>query len=266
MFRSVVALVLFAGCVPAQIEVCGDGIDNDGDGLIDPGCDEADRTELCSNFVDDDFDGIVDCDDVDCFTEPHCVVEECFDGFDNDLDGDVDCQDADCAQEARCQGGVRWHISGEAQLNETNTTYTGTKTLFVEVADNDGGLYSIGDIICSTTWGHNSGSSASLTCTDCEWALTLVTSPTSEQTGPECDYWVNFTNPESGYYYGVGTFPSGLGYNPSYSTEATTFPAVMFSYGFGGGWYALPARAEFDWDRDAHTFSWSLLWAYDYYR
>lgn len=268
MIRFAPVLLLLLGCPAQVLEVCGDGIDNDGDGLIDPGCDQLRDVEICTNFIDDDADGVVDCADADCVTEPNCVVEDCFDGFDNDLDGLLDCDDSDCREEAHCKGGARWYVSGDAVLNADRTTYTGNKVLHVEVADNDGDRYNIGDVLCTTEWGHG-GNGAAGNCVGCEWALYLNTAAASSQTGPECSYWTNFTNPESGYYYGVGSFPGGLGYHSAYSNgTGTTFPAVMFTYGglYGGGWYALPARTELDWNSPTGEFSWSLLWAYDYYR
>lgn len=74
---------------PAQPEICNDGIDNDGDGLID-------------------------CADPDCAHDPACVqvcvptgVEgkgrTCSDGIDNDCDGLIDCADPKCARNHSCK-------------------------------------------------------------------------------------------------------------------------------------------------------------------
>lgn len=71
--------------VVPEADNCGDGVDNEGDGLVDcldpdcvgtPAC-----IENCTNGVDDDADGMIDCADADCFT--------------SDLDGDTrrDCDD-----------------------------------------------------------------------------------------------------------------------------------------------------------------------------
>ncbi len=46
------------GC-PTPQEVCGDGIDNDGDGQIDEGC-TAPPAELCGDLIDNDGDGLID--------------------------------------------------------------------------------------------------------------------------------------------------------------------------------------------------------------
>ena len=68
----------------APTEVCGDGIDNDGDGLIDEGCAPTPVAEVCGDGIDNDLDGLVDegCTPI--------VVEVCGDGLDNDGDGLID--------------------------------------------------------------------------------------------------------------------------------------------------------------------------------
>ncbi|HEV8320893.1 MAG TPA: hypothetical protein VG389_04720, partial [Myxococcota bacterium] len=80
---------------------CGDGVDNDGDALIDfpadPGCvDPLDDDEVeppqCSDGLDNDADGLVDLDDPGCTdaADDSEVNPECSDGIDNDGDGLVD--------------------------------------------------------------------------------------------------------------------------------------------------------------------------------
>ncbi|MFN7978433.1 MAG: fibronectin type III domain-containing protein [Vicinamibacterales bacterium] len=68
---------------PAATEICGDGIDNDNDGLIDEGCTVA-TPEICGDLIDNDLDGLID----EGCAQP--VVEICGDGKDNDGDGLVD--------------------------------------------------------------------------------------------------------------------------------------------------------------------------------
>jgi hypothetical protein len=65
--------------VAPPTEICGDGIDNDGDGVVDEGC-----IEVCGDGIDNDGDGQVDegC--------PPSSPEICGDGIDNDGDGLVD--------------------------------------------------------------------------------------------------------------------------------------------------------------------------------
>ena len=54
--------------------------------------------ELCGNAVDDDGDGLIDCDDGDCLEIlSECTHEmTCDDGLDGDSDGLIDCGDDDC--------------------------------------------------------------------------------------------------------------------------------------------------------------------------
>ncbi len=102
--------------------VCGDGVDNDSDGLTDapadPGCFDANGTSEnpgCQNGLDDDGDGLTDHpSDAGCLA-PWWPVEnpECNDGIDNDGTGGVDLADPQCNGEAwrlmenpQCQDGV----------------------------------------------------------------------------------------------------------------------------------------------------------------
>jgi len=92
-----------------KLEVCGDGKDNDEDGLID--CSDSDCVtdpicllpESCADGVDNDLDGYIDCQDSECYGNPLCPLPEvCGDGIDNDLDGYIDCADAECALSPVC--------------------------------------------------------------------------------------------------------------------------------------------------------------------
>jgi hypothetical protein len=76
-------------------EICGDGLDNDGDGVVDDGC-----VEICGDGLDNDGDGVVDdgcpevCDDGidndgDGAVDENCI-DICGDGLDNDGDGVID--------------------------------------------------------------------------------------------------------------------------------------------------------------------------------
>lgn len=107
-----------APCETARIGLtfeCGDGLDNDGDGLIDQadlqcfGPTDAESPEgirgvssVCADGLDNDGDGLVDHDDVDCInttdqSETGAVrLARCADGIDNDGDGSVDLADEQC--------------------------------------------------------------------------------------------------------------------------------------------------------------------------
>lgn len=77
---------------PTTETSCTDGVDNDGDELVD--CDDTDCECLvieCSDGEDNDGDGLIDCYDPDCGCEAVCD-----DGIDNDGDGLTDCDDDDC--------------------------------------------------------------------------------------------------------------------------------------------------------------------------
>lgn len=77
---------------------CGDGEDDDQDGLID--CEDSDCICIetdCYDGVDDDQDGLIDCEDSDCLSA--CMESDCADGIDNDQDGLQDCEDSDCFEQ-----------------------------------------------------------------------------------------------------------------------------------------------------------------------
>ena len=95
-------------CFVTYVPPCADGLDNDGDGLIDfpadPGCASAgdnDETDVeCSDGLDNDGDGDIDFPgDLEC-SSPNDTTEggapQCSDGVDNDGDGQVDGADPHC--------------------------------------------------------------------------------------------------------------------------------------------------------------------------
>lgn len=115
MIRTSLVVVLAGLAACGSVEVCGDGIDNDKNGLIDcldatcataPYCNTNAAVEDCNDGVDNDGDGKIDCDDPDCDSDLACTPlvdpEDCSDGVDNDGDGKVDCQDSDCSSDSAC--------------------------------------------------------------------------------------------------------------------------------------------------------------------
>lgn len=95
-------------------EICGNGIDDDCNGLADcfdrtcqnePACIDR-KKESCANGVDDDDNGLVDCKDPACFGDKACIVpgrEICNNNLDDDDDGAVDCSDSDCSSDPSCK-------------------------------------------------------------------------------------------------------------------------------------------------------------------
>jgi len=98
--------------VPTELS-CGDGFDNDRDGLSDcgdPDCfgivGACENESFCSDFQDNDGDLALDCFDSDCAGVDPCGMENtaarCIDGRDNDADGTSDCSDSDCDTFSSC--------------------------------------------------------------------------------------------------------------------------------------------------------------------
>lgn len=60
--------------------------------------------EICDNGMDDDGDGFIDCRDSDCASLSFCLGEggSCSDGIDNDGDSLIDCTDPDCDSASNC--------------------------------------------------------------------------------------------------------------------------------------------------------------------
>ena len=122
-------------CVIARHGVgspCRDGVDNDGDGLVDaedPQCFDPNGDEsgvvrrgaltACTNGIDDDGDGRIDADDDGCSSAddndelPDSDGPTCADGVDNDLDGLIDSEDDDCGDDVSGEEG-RALLLGEA--------------------------------------------------------------------------------------------------------------------------------------------------------
>ncbi len=57
----------------------------------------------CGDGFDEDHDGLTDCEDADCAVLPICRPEQdCSDGVDEDEDGSTDCEDEDCSGHEAC--------------------------------------------------------------------------------------------------------------------------------------------------------------------
>jgi len=116
---GIAGVLLWSACTTETAsEVCGDGLDNDGNGLADCAdtvcaattpCQEPLPPEsACADGVDNDIDGLTDCDDPDCDPIDPCYVPsneiDCSDNLDDDQDGLTDCDDDDCLSNAVCAG------------------------------------------------------------------------------------------------------------------------------------------------------------------
>jgi hypothetical protein len=99
--------------VCGTVEICGNGIDDDCNGVsdcVDPACQNLPacinhKKELCTNGIDDDGNGLVDCKDPACFGDKACAIpgiEICNNNLDDDDDGLIDCMDPDCAKDPTC--------------------------------------------------------------------------------------------------------------------------------------------------------------------
>lgn len=97
----------------AAVEICTDGVDNDGNGSTDcddPACVNSascpvSTPEICDDGIDNDGNGLTDCEDLPCIGTGSCespVVEICNDGFDNNGDGLLDCDDPLCSTTNYC--------------------------------------------------------------------------------------------------------------------------------------------------------------------
>lgn len=266
------ALASLAGC-PRPLEICGDGEDNDGDGLIDAAdsdCDGVIGAEDCTDGADNDGDGIVDCRDADCFLSPSCLTETgdaCDNGIDDDLDERVDCADDDCIDAPNCQGAMVWELSGRGTYDSDNSTYIGKMWMTDTVLDNDAGRYEIDDILCRAEYNQISSGPPSVICPDCDWQLAVGPSTYQSHEGPECDSWYNFTNPNASNYFGVWYFPQALGYASDYRGPTTNFPSAMFlatvDDGTGSGgtitrWYAWASGSDLTWDETTGELTWNI--------
>jgi hypothetical protein len=81
---------------PANCEACYDGVDNNGNGLVDcadPDCAGIQHCieTICNDFIDNNGNGLIDCADPDCAQDPVCHVNAIW--ADLDGDGDVDMDD-----------------------------------------------------------------------------------------------------------------------------------------------------------------------------
>lgn len=81
-------------------------------------CNPTTQPEICNDGIDNDGDGLIDCADPDCAQDPACVKgcvptglegkgRTCSDGIDNNCDGLIDCTDPKCAKNKSCKNRSR---------------------------------------------------------------------------------------------------------------------------------------------------------------
>ncbi|MCO4763527.1 MAG: hypothetical protein KC502_18565, partial [Myxococcales bacterium] len=109
--------------------------------ISNPGSTGAPLTETCGDGKDNDGNGLTDCSDPVCKGKGSCV-ESCADGKDNDLDDKIDCADPDCAGDLNCAppmfadtmdcGSQNWAMSGAK--NGVQFALDGTPALVTPVS------------------------------------------------------------------------------------------------------------------------------------
>lgn len=86
---------------------------DDGSAEVNPGADE-----VCGDGSDNDCNGLLDCEDAVCFEDMAfgCGEWPCDDGIDNDLDGLTDCPDDECWGTTPCLEATITVLSGHAKV------------------------------------------------------------------------------------------------------------------------------------------------------
>lgn len=135
---------LVADPPPTTETNCGNGIDDDLDGLSDledPDCSLAPGPEYCWDGEDNDQDGLIDCMDEDCAVEcekppldPDMTddlgYELCDDGKDNNGDELVDCEDPECEKTELCCDPTRMICGVEVCNDGFDNDYDGLVDCF----------------------------------------------------------------------------------------------------------------------------------------
>jgi hypothetical protein len=134
---------------------CGDGFDNDCDGIID--CQDADCADVACTAAGKTCDGaarLCRCDSPEAGAEASCD-----DGQDNDCDGKIDCADEDCAADTCAANGYACAGSSCACTGNGGAPET-AETRCGDGADNDcDGAHDCADLDCRPSAGQTYGRS-----------------------------------------------------------------------------------------------------------
>ncbi|MFH2005946.1 MAG: kelch repeat-containing protein [bacterium] len=93
------AITLIGALFLLQGSACGD----------DDGATPENGSLSCQDGLDNDGDGLIDCNDPDCLVQSWCAANQetlamqCSDGIDNDNDGFIDCEDPSCSVNDFCE-------------------------------------------------------------------------------------------------------------------------------------------------------------------
>lgn len=115
------------GTVCGSDGYCAPAAAPDATPVIDAAAVDATLGEVCGNSLDDDGDGDIDCADTECPEDPSCGIgcacgvdgpleNACLDTFDNDADGLTDCLDADDCPDV-CQGATECCSDGACRVS-----------------------------------------------------------------------------------------------------------------------------------------------------
>lgn len=180
------ALSLWLACTPppppVRKEICGNGMDDNGDGkpdCLDPTCFNepicAVPLENCTNGMDDDRNGFTDCADQACQVDINCLrIENCDNGLDDNGDGKIDCADPDCQGKPGCgDGGAEAPLACNDAIDNDNNGKKDCRdpaclnqTCGVGCACTDGGVK--GEIDCGNMMDDDGDTRADCLDADCE--------------------------------------------------------------------------------------------------
>jgi hypothetical protein len=111
------------GCVPCETSAqCDDEdrctTDTCSEGVCGHQSIEGCGIEVCTDGVDNDGDGDIDCADSDCADDPSCKVEICDNCIDDDGDGLVDYEDDDCCDQTASLNLRRMRVRTKPQIGK----------------------------------------------------------------------------------------------------------------------------------------------------